>query len=332
MSVYQAAAGRYREMTYARAGESGLQLPAISLGLWQNFGSVNSYDNSRRMILYAFDRGITYFDLANNYGPAPGSAEETMGRVLRDDLAPYRDELIISTKAGFTMWDGPYGDGGSRKYLTASLDQSLKRMGLVYVDIFYSHRYDPDTPLEETMGALADAVRAGKALYAGLSNYPAEQTRRAVALLKERGVRCLLHQPCYNLFDRRPEREGVWEALEEARMGAAVYSPLAQGLLTGRYLDGVPSDSRAGRGWTLHGSDITPDRLRQIRALNELAAVRGQSLAQMALAWDLRQAPVTTVIVGSSSVEQLADNLGALENRTFMAEELSVIDRILEGR
>lgn len=326
--MYTAEQNRYQAMDYRRVGRSGLKLPAISLGMWQNFGSVNPYDRSRKILLHAFDRGITHFDLANNYGPVPGSAEETLGRVLRDDLMPYRDELIISTKAGYTMWDGPYGDWGSRKYLLASLDQSLKRMGIPYVDIFYSHRPDPETPLEETMGALATAVKSGRALYAGISNYSAAQTREAAELLRQMGVPCLIHQPCYNMFNRWIEAE-LQEVLEDYGMGSIAFSPLAQGMLTSRYLHGIPQDSRAARNAFLKEQDITPERLEKIRALNALAAERGQTLAQMALAWVIREGRVTSALVGASSIEQLDDNLGALKNQTFTAEELTRIDQIL---
>lgn len=325
---YIAGEHRYETMRYHRVGKSGLQLPAISLGLWQNFGSVNAYDHSREVILHAFDRGITHFDLANNYGPVPGSAEETFGRVLRDDLRPYRDELVISSKAGYYMWPGPYGDGGSRKYLLASLDQSLSRMGLDYVDIFYSHRYDPDTPLEETMGALASAVKAGKALYVGVSNYGPDQTRQAAELLRGMGVPCLIHQPRYNLFDRWIE-DGLQDVLDEYGMGSIAFSPLAQGLLTGRYLDGVPGDSRAARNLFLKERDITEEKLDKVRRLRELAAGRGQTMAQMALAWVLRGGRVTSALIGASSVAQLDDNLGALQNLEFTDDELAQINRIL---
>ncbi len=316
-------------MACRRCGQSGLQLPAISLGLWHNFGSVDSYENSRAMILRAFDLGITHFDLANNYGPPPGSAEETFGRVLNEDLAAHRDELLISTKAGYHMWAGPYGEWGSRKYLLASLDQSLARMDLDYVDIFYSHRFDPKTPLEETMGALAHAVRTGKALYAGISSYSAEATREAARLLKEMGIRPLIHQPSYNLFNRWIETEHVVEALDEAGMGCIAFCPLAQGLLTNRYLHGIPGDSRASKP---HGflkeAAVTGERLAQIRALNEIASGRGQSLAQMALAWVLRLPEMTSALIGASKVSQIEENVKALENLAFSAEELSEIERI----
>jgi len=326
---HSASPTRYETMACRRCGQSGLQLPAISLGLWHNFGSVDSYENSRAMILRAFDLGITHFDLANNYGPPPGSAEETFGRVLNEDLAAHRDELLISTKAGYHMWAGPYGEWGSRKYLLASLDQSLARMDLDYVDIFYSHRFDPKTPLEETMGALAHAVRTGKALYAGISSYSAEATREAARLLKEMGIRPLIHQPSYNLFNRWIETEHVVEALDEAGMGCIAFCPLAQGLLTNRYLHGIPGDSRASKP---HGflkeAAVTGERLAQIRALNEIASGRGQSLAQMALAWVLRLPEMTSALIGASKVSQIEENVKALENLAFSAEELSEIERI----
>ena len=309
-------------------GRSGLLLPAVSLGIWQNFGSVTPYETSRAILLRAFDLGVTHIDAANNYGPVPGSAEETLGRVLKTDLAPYRDELIISTKAGYGMWPGPYGDGGSRKYMLASLDQSLKRLGLEYVDIFYSHRPDPETPLEETMGALAAAVRAGKALYVGVSNYSAEQTRQAAAILRQMGVPCLIHQPRYNMLDRWIEN-GLQDVLDEEGMGSIAFSPLAQGLLTDRYLGGIPADSRAARGAFLKAADITPARLDVIRQLNGIAAERGQSLAQMAIAWILRGGRVTSALVGASSVGQLENNLGALRQLTFTPDELAAIEAIL---
>ena len=292
---YSADPSRYDDMAYRRVGRSGLKLPAVSLGIWQNFGSVTPYETSRAILLRAFDLGVTHIDAANNYGPVPGSAEETLGRVLKTDLAPYRDELIISTKAGYGMWPGPYGDWGSRKYMLASLDQSLKRLGLEYVDIFYSHRPDPETPLEETMGALASAVRAGKALYVGVSNYSAEQTRQAAAILRQMGVPCLIHQPRYNMFDRWIE-DGLQDVLDEEGMGSIAFSPLAQGLLTDRYLGGIPADSRAARGAFLKEADITPARLDVIRKLNGIAAERGQSLAQMAIAWILRGGRVTSAL------------------------------------
>lgn len=325
---YQAAPARYDSMPYRRVGRSGLRLPAISLGIWQNFGSVNVFENSRAILLHAFDKGITHFDAANNYGPVPGSAEETLGAVLRTDLKPYRDELVISTKAGYTMWPGPYGDGGSRKYMLASLDQSLKRLGLDYVDIFYSHRPDPDTPMEETMGALASAVRSGKALYAGISNYSAEQTRQAAAILRELGVPCLIHQPCYNMLNRWIE-DGLQEVLDEEGMGSIAFSPLAQGLLTSRYLKGIPEGSRATRNLFLKEKDITEEKRAVLRRLDAIAAGRGQSLAQMAVSWVLRGGRVTSALVGASSVAQLEDTLGALAHLDFTEEELADIDAAL---
>ena len=325
---YSADPSRYDDMAYRRVGRSGLKLPAVSLGIWQNFGSVTPYETSRAILLRAFDLGVTHIDAANNSGPVPGSAEETLGRVLKTDLAPYRDELIISTKAGYGMWPGPYGDWGSRKYMLASLDQSLKRLGLEYVDIFYSHRPDPETPLEETMGALASAVRAGKALYVGVSNYSAEQTRQAAAILRQMGVPCLIHQPRYNMFDRWIE-DGLQDVLDEEGMGSIAFSPLAQGLLTDRYLGGIPADSRAARGAFLKEADITPARLDVIRKLNGIAAERGQSLAQMAIAWILRGGRVTSALVGASSVGQLENNLGALRQLEFTADELAAIEAVL---
>lgn len=325
---YSADPSRYDDMAYRRVGRSGLKLPAVSLGIWQNFGSVTPYETSRAILLRAFDLGVTHIDAANNYGPVPGSAEETLGRVLKTDLAPYRDELIISTKAGYGMWPGPYGDWGSRKYMLASLDQSLKRLGLEYVDIFYSHRPDPETPLEETMGALASAVRAGKALYVGVSNYSAEQTRQAAAILRQMGVPCLIHQPRYNMFDRWIE-DDLQDVLDEEGMGSIAFSPLAQGLLTDRYLGGIPADSRAARGAFLKEADITPARLDVIRKLNGIAAERGQSLAQMAIAWILRGGRVTSALVGASSVGQLENNLGALRQLEFTADELAAIEAVL---
>ena len=324
------ASTRYDHPTlYRRCGRSGIQLPAISLGLWHNFGAVDDYANSRAMILRSFDLGITHFDLANNYGPPPGSAEETFGRILHADLASYRDELIISTKAGYTMWDGPYGDWGSRKYLLASLDQSLRRMKLDYVDIFYSHRPDPQTPLEETMGAVAHAVRSGKALYAGLSNYSAEDTTRAAKLLREMGTPCLIHQPRYSLFDRWIER-GLSQVLIDEGIGGIAFTPLAQGLLTNRYLGGLPKDARAVRDPRfLKPDQITEQKLTRIRKLDALAQRRGQSLAQMALAWVLHNPAITSALIGASKVSQIEDNLGALKNLSFARDELAEIEKIL---
>jgi L-glyceraldehyde 3-phosphate reductase len=313
---------------YRRCGRSGVKLPAISLGLWHNFGAVDDYSNSRSLILRSFDLGITHFDLANNYGPPPGSAEETFGRILRDDLASYRDELIISTKAGYTMWDGPYGDWGSRKYLLSSLDQSLKRMRLDYVDIFYSHRPDPQTPLEETMGAVAHAVRSGKALYAGLSNYNADDTARAAKLLREYGTPCLIHQPKFHLFERWIE-QGLTRVLLDEGIGGIAFCPLAQGLLTNRYLMGIPADARASRDPRfLRPEHITEQTLGKVRQLDALAKQRGQSLAQMSLAWVLHNPAITSALIGASKVSQIEDNLGALKNLNFSNDELAKIDRI----
>ncbi len=329
--TYTAAEGRYETMRFARCGRSGLLLPAISLGLWHNFGSVDSLENARAMLRRAFDLGITHFDLANNYGPVPGSAEETLGRLLKSDFGAYRDEWVISTKAGYSMWPGPYGDWGSRKSLLASLDQSLRRMGLEYVDIFYSHRPDPETPLEETMGALASAVRAGKALYVGLSRYSPEDTVRAAKILRDLGAPCLIHQTRYHLFERTDEH-GLLDTLAQEGIGCIVFSPLAQGLLTDRYLGGLPEDSRAVKsGVFLKPDQITPEKLEKVRALNRLAQARGQSLAQMALGWVLRRPEVTTVLVGASRPEQIADSVGALANPSFSAEELAAIDAITLG-
>jgi L-glyceraldehyde 3-phosphate reductase len=316
-------------MRYNRCGRSGLKLPAISLGLWHNFGGVDTLENARAMVRRAFDLGITHFDLANNYGPPPGSAEETFGRILRQDLARYRDELVISTKAGWDMWPGPYGDWGSRKYLVAGLDQSLKRMGLDYVDIFYHHRPDPETPVEETMAALDHVVRRGKALYVGVSSYPPEQTRRAVHILRELGTPCLIHQPSYNMFDRWIE-DGLLDVLEEEGIGCIVFSPLAQGLLTDKYLSGIPEGSRAAKphGF-LRPAHITQEKLAQVRQLNSVAQARGQTLAQMALAWVLRHPGMTSALVGASRARQIEDNVVALNNLDFTEEELEDIDKIL---
>jgi L-glyceraldehyde 3-phosphate reductase len=314
---------------YRRCGRNGLKLPLISLGLWHNFGGADNFDNSRALILRSFDLGITHFDIANNYGPPPGSAESTFGRVLREDLGAYRDELIVSTKAGYDMWPGPYGDWGTRKYLLASLDQSLRRTGLEYVDIFYSHRPDPNTPLEETMGALAHAVRSGKALYVGLSNYPADQTARAAGILRELGTPCLIHQPRYSMFSREPEK-GLLGVLEKEGIGGIAFTPLAQGLLTNRYLGGIPADARASRDPRfLKPKDIVDDKVAKVRRLDELARARGQSLAQMALAWVLRQPAITSALIGASKVSQIEDNLGALKNLMFTSAELKAIDGIL---
>jgi L-glyceraldehyde 3-phosphate reductase len=324
--MYAARDERYGSMTYRRCGRSGVLLPAISLGLWHNFGGVDCLENSRAMLRRAFDLGVTHFDLANNYGPPPGSAEETLGRALSLDLAAYRDEMIISTKAGYAMWPGPYGDWGSRKYLIASLDQSLRRMGLEYVDIFYSHRPDPETPLEETMAALDQAVRVGKALYAGISNYNPRQTREAVKILRGLGTPCLIHQVKYSMFQRTAEA-GLLDVLGAEGVGGIAFCPLAQGLLTDRYLDGIPSDSRAAKP---HGflkqKDISEARLAQVRALNDLARQRGQSLAQMALAWVLRDSRMTSALIGASKIEQIEQNVAAIKSLNFSAEELRRID------
>jgi L-glyceraldehyde 3-phosphate reductase len=327
---YLASDSRYDSMTYARTGNSGLKLPQISLGWWYNFGGRDVLENGRAIARRAFDLGVTHFDLANNYGPPPGSAEETFGQLYKQDLRPYRDELIISTKAGYDMWPGPYGEWGSRKYLLASLDASLKRMGLDYVDIFYSHRFDPDTPLEETMGALDSAVRQGKALYVGISSYNPEKTREAARILRELGTPCLIHQPSHNMFDRWIEN-GLLDVLVEEGIGCIVFSPLAQGQLTDRYLSGIPSGARASkteRVW------LTPDdvksNLPKVQKLSELAQDRGQSLAQMAIAWTLRKPAVTSSLIGASSVKQLEDNLGSLNNLNFSEEELEKIEEILK--
>jgi len=317
-------------MRYNRCGRSGLKLPAISLGLWHNWGDVNDFENARAMTLRAFDLGITHFDLANNYGPPAGSAERNFGKILKHDLRAYRDELIISTKAGWDMWPGPYGNFGSRKYLIASLDQSLKRMGLDYVDIFYHHRPDPDTPLEETMGALDYIVRSGRALYAGISQYQPDDTRQAAQMLREMGTPLLIHQPRYNMFDRWIE-EGLTDILAEEGLGAIVFSPLAQGMLTNRYLDGIPSDSRVGGDDRfLNESHLTPEKLNTIRQLNELAQQRGQTLAQMAIAWTLRNPVITSALIGASKVSQIEDICGALENLDLRDEELRLFDDILK--
>ena len=323
---YVPADGRYERMTYRRSGRSGLQLPAISLGLWQNFGHDRPLDTSRAIVRRAFDLGITHFDLANNYGPPYGSAEETFGRLLHDDLRPYRDELVISTKAGYDIWPGPYGEWESRKYLLASLDQSLQRMRLEYVDIFYSHRFDPETPLEETMGALASAVHAGKALYVGISSYSAAKTREAAQILRELGVPLLIHQPSYSMLNRWIEPD-LLDALDELGVGCIGFSPLAQGMLTDKYLDGIPEGSRASRDGSLSPKLITDRAMEKVRALNEVASRRGQTLAQMALAWTLRDPRMTSTLVGASSVEQLESNVAALDKLDFTNEELAEIDR-----
>ena len=329
--MYLADDKRYDSMQYRRSGRSGIKLPAISLGLWHNFGGVDNFENSRAMLRRAFDLGITHFDLANNYGPPYGSAEETFGEIFKKDFRPYRDELIISSKAGWDMWPGPYGDLGSRKYMLASLDQSLKRMGLPYVDIFYHHRPDPDTPIEESMGALDTAVRSGRALYAGISAYNPKQTAEAVKILRDLGTPCLIHQPKYSMFVRDPE-QGLFDVLEKEGVGSIVFSPLAQGLLSDRYLEGIPADSRAARDFFLKKKDIGSDKLAKIRALNEIAKQRGQTLAEMAVAWVLRDPRVTSALVGTSKVSQVDDNVAALKNLKFSAEELGKIDTILAGK
>ncbi len=321
---------RYETMRYNRCGNSGVRLPAISLGLWHNFGSVDNFENGRKILRAAFDLGITHFDLANNYGPVPGSAETNFGKILKQDFKSYRDELIISSKAGYLMWPGPYGEWGSRKYLIASLDQSLRRMGLEYVDIFYSHRPDPDTPLEETMGALDQIVRSGKALYAGISNYPADKTRQAARILRELGTPCLIHQPSYSMFNRWIE-DGLLRALDEERIGCICFSPLAQGLLTDKYLNGIPKNSRAGKphGF-LRPQQITEEKLGKVRRLNEMAKKRGQTLAQMALAWVLRHPQVTSALIGASSVAQVKEAVTGLGNVLLSGEELQTIEAILK--
>jgi L-glyceraldehyde 3-phosphate reductase len=323
---YAAAAERYDRMSYNRTGRSGLLLPAISFGLWQNFGGERPFETSRAIVRRAFDLGVTHFDLANNYGPPYGSAEETFGELLRRDLAPYRDELVISTKAGYDMWPGPYGEWGSRKYLLASLDQSLRRMGLDYVDIFYSHRFDPETPLDETMGALDTAVRQGKALYVGISSYSANHTAQAAAILRELGSPLLIHQPSYSMLNRWIEEE-LLDTLEAGGVGCIAFSPLAQGMLTDKYLQGVPEGSRASLDGSLSPKLLTEQTLAKIRALGEIAAGRGQTLAQMAIAWTLRDPRMTSAVVGVSSVEQLEMNIGALDRRDFSEDELAEIDR-----
>lgn len=327
--MYMADSNRYSEMLYRRCGKSGLKLPAISLGLWHNFGYGDSFDNMRSIVTRAFDLGVTHFDLANNYGPPPGSAEENFGRILKFDLKSYRDELIISTKAGYRMWDGPYGEWGSKKYLIASLDQSLKRMNLDYVDIFYSHRPDPETPIEETMEALYQAIRQGKALYVGISNYNSEQTRAAYDALRSMGVRLIVNQVRYNMFARDIEKT-LLGTLDELGMGAAIYSPLAQGLLTERYLEGIPEDSRVRKsGIFLRESDITPEKIEKVKRLTEIAKLRGQTMSQLALSWILRHNTVATVIVGASKVSQIEDNAGVVKNLDLSEEELTRIESIL---
>ena len=330
--VYTAADNRYNcGMKYRRCGQSGILLPEISLGLWQNFGDTAPFARSREMILHAFDKGICHFDLANNYGPSYGSAEATFGQIMKTDLKPYRDELFISTKAGYDMWPGPYGNLGSRKYLISSLDQSLRRMGVDYVDIFYSHRFDPDTPLQETMQALVDIVRSGKAIYAGISNYPHQAAEYAYRYLTAHDVPCLLHQVKYNMLHRVPETDGLLEQARNAGSGLIAFSPLAQGLLTDRYLNGIPSDSRASRNFSLRKDSLTPELIERLTKLNALAAERGQTLAQMALAWNLKDDNVTSVIIGASSTAQIDDNIQAIRNTCFCADELKLINEITEA-
>lgn len=327
---YQPAAERYQQMKYRRSGRSGLKLPAVSLGLWHNFGDSTRVDNSRALLRHAFDCGITHFDLANNYGPPPGSAEENFGRILREDFHGYRDELIISTKAGYTMWDGPYGDWGSRKYLISSLDQSLKRMGLEYVDIFYHHRPDPETPLEETMMALDQVVRQGKALYAAISNYPADRATEAIQILRELGTPCLIHQPKYSMFERTPEA-GLLDVLQREGVGCIAFSPLAGGVLTDRYLHGVPEDSRAASGSRfLNADQLTPEKMNTVQQLNAIAQRRGQKLAQMALSWVLRQPAMTSVLIGASKTSQIDDAVQMLQQSQLSAEEIQEIDALLK--
>jgi L-glyceraldehyde 3-phosphate reductase len=324
--TYVAADKRYDSMTYRRSGRSGIHLPAVSLGLWHNFGNGRALETQQAICRRAFDIGITHFDLANNYGPPYGSAESNFGRIMATDFKPYRDELLISTKAGYDMWPGPYGDRGSRKYLLASLDQSLERMGLDYVDIFYSHRFDPDTPLEETLGALDTAVRSGRALYAGISSYSSEKTAEAAAILRSMGTPLLIHQPSYSMINRWTEEQDLLGTLDDVGAGCIAFSPLAQGLLTDRYLDGIPSDSRVATGGAMNKGMLKQDNIERVRALNEIAGRRGQSLAQMALAWCLRDPRMTSVLIGASSVAQLDDNVGALGNVEFSPEELAEID------
>ena len=324
--TYTPAGNRYDSMTYRRAGRSGLKLPAISLGLWHNFGDGRPWERQGEIVRRAFDLGVTHFDLANNYGPPPGSAESNFGRLLATDLKPYRDEIVVSTKAGYLMWDGPYGEWGSRKYLVSSLDQSLRRLGLDYVDIFYHHRPDPDTPLEETMAALDAVVRAGKALYVGISNYTAEQTTRAAAILRDLGTPLLIHQPSYSILNRWIERDNLLDALDTAGAGCIAFSPLQQGLLTDRYLGGIPDDSRVRTSVFLNESDLDQKTMERIQALNDIAKRRGQSLAQLALAWALRDPRMTSLIIGASSVEQLENNIAALDQPELTGEELNAID------
>ncbi|WP_431885283.1 L-glyceraldehyde 3-phosphate reductase [Micromonospora wenchangensis] len=327
--TYLAADDRYDQMTYRRSGRSGLRLPALSLGLWHNFGPDRPFDRQRDIVRRAFDLGITHFDLANNYGPPPGAAEEAFGRLLATDLKPYRDELVVSSKAGYLMWPGPYGEWGSRKYLISSLDQSLRRMGLDYVDIFYSHRFDPDTPLEETMGALDAIVRSGRALYVGVSNYDSEQTRLAAAILRDLGTPLLINQPSYSMVNRWTEDDGLLDTLAEVGAGCIAYSPLAQGLLTDRYLDGIPADSRVRTSVFLDESDVTDEKLTTVRGLAGIAERRGQTLAQLALAWALRDPRMTSLIIGASSVAQLEGNVAALGHLDLTPDDLTEIDRLL---
>ena len=331
--MYVAKEDRYEKMIYNRCGNSGLKLPALSLGMWHNFGSVNDVENMKKILFTAFDNGITHFDLANNYGPVYGSAEANMGRILKSDLMPYRNEMIISSKAGYDMWKGPYGDGGSRKYLVASLDESLKRLGLDYVDIFYHHRPDPETPLEETMAALDHIVRQGKALYVGISNYNKEQTEKAYKILKEQKTPFVIHQPSYSMLNRWIEEDGLKDYLVENGIGCIAFSPLAQGILTGKYLKGIPADSRIGSGKSpyLHKNDITQEKLAKVQALNVVAEQRGQSLTQLALSWILRDGKVTSVLIGVSRPEQILENIKALDNISFSAEELQEIEQILQS-
>ena len=331
--MYSASKERYADMTYNRTGNSGLKLPGVSLGLWHNFGDTASYANMKELCFTAFDNGITHFDLANNYGPAPGSAEINFGRIMKEEFAPYRDELIISTKAGYDMWEGPYGNWGSRKYLLASLDQSLKRMGLEYVDIYYHHRMDPETPLEETMGALAQAVSSGKALYVGLSNYDGPTMEKAAAILKELHCPFIINQNRYSIINRTIEEDGLKETAKKLQKGIIAFSPLSQGLLTDRYLNGIPADSRIRTdGRFLKESALTEERLQQIRKLNEIAAERGQTLAEMALSWILRDGIVTSVLAGASKSSQILDNIKALKNTTFTEEEKALIDSVSKNK
>ena len=326
--TYQPSETRYEKMIYKRCGKSGVMLPALSVGLWQNFGDVDTIQNQKNILTTAFDNGITHFDLANNYGPPPGSAETNFGKILKEEFKGYRDELIISSKAGYTMWDGPYGDWGSKKYLVSSLDQSLKRMQLEYVDIFYHHRPDPNTPLEESMAALDLIVRQGKALYVGLSNYRAEEARKAFEILKQMGTPCLIHQPKYSMFERWVEG-GLLDVLEEYGVGCIPFSPLAQGLLTNKYLNGIPGDSRAVRNFFLKETDITPEKIEKVKQLNELAVARNQTIAQMALAWLMKDKRITTVLIGASKPEQVLNSIACLENLHFSEEELTKINNIL---